>query len=83
MEKMTLEKTVAIFLEEKKYKTLRDIITVMQPFDIAQMVDEMSNDKRIVLFRLLPKELAAETFGLHPRPAGASPHTPPETGVHL
>lgn len=28
-------------------------------------------------------ELAAETFGLHPRPAGASPHTLPETGVHL
>ena len=28
-------------------------------------------------------ELAAETFGLHPRPAGASPHTPPETGAHL
>lgn len=61
---MTLEKTVAIFLEEKKYKTLRDIITVMQPFDIAQMFDEMTNDKRIVLFRLLPKELAAEVFVL-------------------
>ena len=64
MEKMTLEKTVAIFLEEKKYKTLRDVITVMQPFDIAQMFDEMTNDKRIVLFRLLPKELAAEVFVL-------------------
>ncbi|CAM9553118.1 unnamed protein product [Rangifer tarandus platyrhynchus] len=28
-------------------------------------------------------EFAAETFELHPRPVGASPHTPPMIGVHL
>ena len=28
-------------------------------------------------------ELVAETFELHPRPAGASPHTPPMIGLHL
>ena len=59
---MTLEQTIVALLNEKKYKTLRDIMTVMQPFDLAEMLDNMSNDKRLVLFRFLPKELAAEVF---------------------
>ncbi len=58
----TMETTIETLLENKKYNTLRDILTVMNPADIAALFDEMPRHKIPLLFRLLPKELAAETF---------------------
>ena len=49
-------------LAQKKYATLRDILTTIKPVDIAVLFNEISNDVLPVLFRILPKELAAETF---------------------
>lgn len=62
MEKMTLEKTVLALLEDKKFKSLHDVVTTMQPFDLAEIIDFLPNEKRPLLFRLLPKESAAEVF---------------------
>lgn len=58
----TMETTIETLLENKKYNTLRDILTVMNPADIAALFDEMPRHKIPLLFRLLPKELAAESF---------------------
>ena len=49
-------------LEEKKYLTLRDLLVTMNPSDIAELFYDVEEDKIPLLFRLLPKELAAETF---------------------
>ena len=49
-------------LEEKKYATLRDILVTMNPADIAAIFTGIEEQKLPLLFRLLPKELAAETF---------------------
>ena len=49
-------------LEEKKYATLRDILVTMNPIDIAGIFDGLDERQIPLLFRLLPKELAAETF---------------------
>ncbi len=49
-------------LEEKKYQTLRDILLTMNPADIASLFSTTEAGKIPLLFRLLPKELAAETF---------------------
>ena len=49
-------------LEEKKYAGLRDILVVMNPSDIAALFLDLEEDRIPLLFRLLPKELAAETF---------------------
>ena len=49
-------------LEEKKYATLRDILITMNPADIAALFSSVEEKKIPLLFRLLPKELAAETF---------------------
>jgi magnesium transporter len=49
-------------MEGKKYSTLRDILVTMNPTDIATVFQEMEQEKLPLLFRLLPKELAAETF---------------------
>lgn len=59
---MTLNQNILALLEEKKYKTLQVVMSVMRPFDIAELFDSVENEVRPVLFRLLPKELAADTF---------------------
>ena len=59
---VTLTETIRVLLEEKKYSTLRDILTTMKPYDIAAVFEELQDEKLPILFRILPKELAAETF---------------------
>ncbi len=59
---ITLDKTILVLLEEKKYATLRDILVTVNPVDIAALFDELPQERLPMLFRLLPKELAAETF---------------------
>lgn len=59
---VTMEATLLKLLEEKKYATLRDILITMNPSDIAAVFDELSEDRLPLLYRLLPKELAADTF---------------------
>ena len=59
---VTLEETLIALAEGKKYTTLRDILITMNAADIAAIFDEIANEKLPLLFRLLPKELAAETF---------------------
>ena len=57
-----VEKAILKMVEDKKYATLRDILLTMNPADIAGIFNSL-DDKRIpLMFRLLPKELAAETF---------------------
>lgn len=58
----TMESTIEALLEGKKYNSLRDILTTMNPADIAYLFEEMPRQKLPLLFRLLPKELAAESF---------------------
>ena len=55
-------KALLKMLEEKKYAALRDILVVMNPADIAALFDDMEEDRIPLLFRLLPNELAAESF---------------------
>ena len=57
-----LDDTLRVLIENKKYAALRDILETMNPSDIAGVFQEIDDDKLPILFRLLPKELAAETF---------------------
>ena len=57
-----VEKALLKMLEDKKYTTLRDILVTMNPSDIAGIFNSLENDRIPLMFRLLPKELAAETF---------------------
>ena len=57
-----VEKALLKMLEEKKYAALRDILTVMNPSDIAVLFSGLEEERIPLLFRLLTKELAAETF---------------------
>lgn len=57
-----VEKAIGKMLEDKKYTTLRDILITMNPSDIAAVFAGLDEARIPLLFRLLPKELAAETF---------------------
>ncbi len=59
---VTMESTLQVLLESKKYPTIRDILITMNPSDIASIFDELEENRLPLLFRLLPKELAAKTF---------------------
>ena len=57
-----VEKALIQMLEEKKYATLRDILATMNPADVAALFSGLEERKIPLLFRLLPKEQASETF---------------------
>ena len=59
---VTLTDTIKVLLDDKKFSTLRDILITMKPFDIAAVFENLQDEKMPILFRILPKELAAETF---------------------
>ena len=57
-----VEKALLTMLEDKKYASVRDILVTMNPSDIAAIFDDLEEKQIPLFFRLLPKELAAETF---------------------
>ena len=57
-----VQKALLKMLEEKKYATLRDILVTMNPIDIAALFVDLEEKQIPLMFRLLPKEQAAETF---------------------
>ena len=57
-----MQKTLQKMMEEKKYATLRDILVTMNPSDIAALLSDVEEKQIPLMFRLLPKEQAAETF---------------------
>ena len=57
-----MEKTIRALLDGKKYQTLRDVLVTWEPADLAAIFEALDEERTPLLFRLLPKETAAETF---------------------
>ncbi len=57
-----MEKALLTMLEEKKYLPLREMLSTMNPSDVAGLFVDLEDNRIPLVFRLLPKELAAETF---------------------
>lgn len=53
---------VAKLLRNKQYLTLKKVLEELNPADIAIIFEDLSLNELIILFRLLPKDLAADTF---------------------
>ena len=49
-------------LEQKKYAVLRTMLSDVPAADIAEMYEEIPQNQFAILFRMLPKELAADVF---------------------
>lgn len=57
-----LSQTIEILLEKKQYNSIKNILVTLNPPDIATILEDQPADRLMRLFRLLPKELAAEVF---------------------
>ena len=53
---------IEAFIESKQYAVLRDLFLPLEPADIAWLLEECGEEHMPILYRLLPKELAAEVF---------------------
>ncbi|MDI9508402.1 MAG: magnesium transporter [Clostridiales bacterium] len=57
-----LEKIIIEMIEGKEFKSLKETLSSINPYDLATLLGELSEKNILVLYRLLPKDLAADTF---------------------
>ena len=57
-----MTETALALLTEKKFSQLKQLLSTMNPVDLAGILEEMPQDSLPLVYRLLPKELAAEAF---------------------
>ncbi|MBR6563764.1 MAG: magnesium transporter [Clostridia bacterium] len=62
MEKEELFETVASLLVKSDYSSLRRILAELEPFDLAEICEELNESHLPLVFRLIPKDAAAECF---------------------
>lgn len=60
-QKMT-EKIILELLKERNFKEIKNILNDMNEVDIAQLLEQLPERETILVFRLMKKEEAAETF---------------------
>ena len=56
------EEQILEMLENREYKELKVELEKMYPVDLAELLEEFDEKQRIIVFRLLSKESAADTF---------------------
>lgn len=59
---LELEQQIFDLIEHRRFVQLKEILSEMQPADIAEIFGEAKDKDIPVLFRILPKELAADVF---------------------
>ena len=62
MEKKNNFEVLRALLERRDYHALQAILAEENEVDIAEFMEELTSEQATVVFRTLPKELAAETF---------------------
>ena len=56
------EERIEELLEQRDFKQLKLELEDMYPVDLAEIMEELTDKQVVLIFRLLPKEEAAETF---------------------
>lgn len=62
MDLETLKAEIEALHKKRKFSQIKMILSEMNPADIAQLLEEFTNEQRLLFFRLLAKEEAADTF---------------------
>ena len=61
MEKLNLEEWMDL-VEARQFRKLRDILVEMNAADVAEFIQELDLDKMVLIYRMLPKGMAADVF---------------------
>lgn len=59
---MLISPEIKELIQNKQFLDLKEILIDWTPTDIADLILTLNEDERVLLFRLLPKELAADVF---------------------
>ena len=57
-----MDEKILELIEQRKFGELKTLLSEMQPPDIAAIFEEAPEKDIPIIFRILPKELAAEVF---------------------
>lgn len=57
-----LEPELQRLIDDQSYRELRDALGVMEPEDIADMIETLPPESGVVAFRVLPREVSGEAF---------------------
>ncbi|MCK9266317.1 magnesium transporter [bacterium] len=62
MLKALLTPEIKELIQQKNWRTLKDALSLWPAQDIVDLIDNVEDELKIIIFRLLPRELAAEVF---------------------
>jgi magnesium transporter len=57
-----LYKVVESLMAERKFQAVKELLSTLEPADISDLLVDIPQVQRVLLFRLLPKDLAIEVF---------------------
>ncbi len=57
-----MKQHIITMIDRKQFKSIKDILLAMNPVDLAEFLEGFEYKELILLYRLLPKDDAAETF---------------------
>lgn len=57
-----LEPELLELLEAKDYRQVRDALVILEPADIADLIESLEIEAAGIVFRILPREMASDTF---------------------
>ena len=61
MEILNLEQLMKL-VESRQFRKLRDVLAEMNEADVAEFIEELDPDRMVLIYRMLPKEVAADVF---------------------
>ena len=53
---------LSLFIKERKYTEIIEELSSENPVDIAEQLDPLDIQETLIIFRMLPKDLAVEVF---------------------
>jgi magnesium transporter len=57
-----LEPEIKSLIEARNFTALRDVFREFPPADVAEVILDMPEDEQVIIFRVLPHDLAADVF---------------------
>ena len=60
-ERVDVEKLLQL-IEDKQYRQLKEILLELNAVDIAAFMEELDSERTVIVFRMLPKDLAMDVF---------------------
>jgi len=58
----SIQPEIRALIDARDFTTLKDVFVDWHPADLAELIDDLPQEDQAIIFRLLPRKLAAETY---------------------